>query len=55
MPQAIDRRPIVLVVEDELLLRMSAVDMIRAAGFEVMEASDADKAIAMLEAHGASE
>jgi CheY-like chemotaxis protein len=44
------RRPVVLIVEDEFLLRMDAVDMIEAAGFEVVEAANADKAIAILEA-----
>jgi CheY-like chemotaxis protein len=43
-------RPVVLIVEDELLLRMDAVDMIAAAGFEVVEARDADQAIEILEA-----
>jgi CheY-like chemotaxis protein len=42
-------RPVVLVVEDEFLLRMNAVDMIRAAGFEAVEAADADEAIDILE------
>ena len=40
----------VLIVEDELLLRMDAADMIEAAGFEVVEAANADEAIEMLEA-----
>ena len=43
------KRPIVLVVEDEVLIRMFAVDVIRDAGFEVVEAADADEAIAVLE------
>src|SRR5580698_1216366 len=43
-------RPVVLIVEDEFLLRMDAVDMITAAGFEVVEASNADEAIEVLEA-----
>jgi CheY-like chemotaxis protein len=42
-------RPVVLVVEDEFLLRMDAADMIAAAGFEVVEAADADTAIEILE------
>src|SRR3954463_3076741 len=42
------KRPVVLVVEDEFLLRMNAVDMIAAAGFEVIEAANADEAIAIL-------
>jgi CheY-like chemotaxis protein len=44
------KRPVVLIVEDELLLRMNAVDMIEAAGFEVVEAANADGAIEILEA-----
>jgi CheY-like chemotaxis protein len=44
------RRPVVLIVEDEFLLRMDAVDMIEAAGFAVAEAADADQAIEILEA-----
>ena len=44
------RRPVVLIVEDELLLRMDAIDMIEAAGFEVVEAGNADEAIEVLEA-----
>jgi len=44
------KRPVVLIVEDEFLLRMDAVDMITAAGFEVLEAGNADEAIEILEA-----
>jgi CheY-like chemotaxis protein len=44
------KRPVVLIVEDEFLLRMDAVDMIEAAGFEVVEAANADEAIEILEA-----
>jgi CheY-like chemotaxis protein len=44
------KRPVVLIVEDELLLRMNAVGMIEAAGFEVVEAANADEAIEILEA-----
>ncbi len=43
------KRPAVLIVEDEFLLRMGAVDIIAAAGFEVVEAADADEAIEILE------
>jgi CheY-like chemotaxis protein len=43
-------RPVVLIVEDEYLLRMDAVDMIAAAGFEVVDAANADDAIEILEA-----
>jgi CheY-like chemotaxis protein len=44
------KRPVVLIVEDEFLVRMDAVDMIAAAGFQVAEAADADEAIGILEA-----
>ncbi len=40
---------IVLVVEDEPLLRMMAVDLVEGAGFEAVEASDADEATRILE------
>src|ERR1700712_1569553 len=43
------KRPVVLIVEDELLLRMNAVEMIEAAGFEAVEAANADQAIDILE------
>ena len=41
---------VVLVVEDEMLLRMRAVDMVEDAGYTSVEAVDADKAVAILEA-----
>jgi CheY-like chemotaxis protein len=44
------KRPVVLIVEDEFLLRMDAADIISAAGFEVVEAENADQAIEILEA-----
>ena len=40
---------VVLVVEDEMLLRMRAVDMVEDAGFTSVEAVDADEAVAILE------
>jgi CheY-like chemotaxis protein len=40
---------VVLVVEDEMLLRMRAVDMVEDAGFTSVEAVDADQAVAILE------
>ena len=43
-------RPVVLIVEDELLIRLDAIEMIEAAGFDTLEAADADAAIAILEA-----
>ena len=38
-------KPVVLVVEDEPLLRLFASDMIEEAGFEVLQASDASDAL----------
>jgi len=40
---------VVLVVEDEMLLRMRTVDMVEDAGFTSVEAVDADQAVAILE------
>jgi two-component system, response regulator PdtaR len=40
---------VVLIVEDDFLIRMGAIDMVRSAGFEVVEAQDADEAIEVLE------
>ncbi|MBC7476861.1 MAG: response regulator [Pseudorhodobacter sp.] len=41
---------VVLVVEDTALIRMGAVDIVEAAGYEALEAGDADEAIRILEA-----
>jgi CheY-like chemotaxis protein len=40
---------VVLIVEDEMLLRMRTVDMVEDAGFTSVEAVDADEAVAILE------
>jgi two-component sensor histidine kinase len=42
--------PNVLVVEDEMILRMRAVDIVEDAGFRPVEAVNADQAISILEA-----
>ena len=39
----------ILVVDDEPLLRLFNVDMLSEAGFDVLEASDADEALLVLE------
>jgi CheY-like chemotaxis protein len=41
--------PAVLIVEDEPLVRIGAVNIIEDAGFEVIEAASADEAIGILE------
>jgi CheY-like chemotaxis protein len=43
------KRPVVLIVEDEFLLRKNAAGIIEDDGFEVVEAGNADEAIAILE------
>jgi hypothetical protein len=49
MERAADRKPVVVVVEDEQLLRMTAIEMVEKAGFEAIEAIDADEAIPKVE------
>lgn len=49
MAYSSEQKQVVLVVEDETLIRMHAADMIRDLGFEVIEAADADQAISLLE------
>jgi two-component system, response regulator PdtaR len=41
--------PVVLVVEDEPLLRMLAIEVVEEAGFVAIEARDADEAVVLLE------
>jgi CheY-like chemotaxis protein len=43
------KRPVVLIVEDDFLIRMNAAEMIANAGFDVVEAANADEAILVLE------
>jgi CheY-like chemotaxis protein len=45
----ISKTPVVLIVEDEPLVRFSAVRAIEDVGFEVIEAANADEAIRILE------
>jgi CheY-like chemotaxis protein len=42
-------KDLILVVEDEALIRMDAAELIRDLGFEVIEAVDADHAVSLLE------
>ena len=41
--------PNVLIVEDEMILRMRAVDIVQDTGFNSVEAVNADQAISILE------
>jgi CheY-like chemotaxis protein len=45
-------RTIILVVEDEPILRMMAVDLVEEAGFEAVTAADAEEAISILSSRG---
>ena len=47
-----EKTPAVLIVEDEPLVRLDAVRAIEDAGFEVIEAANADEAIRILENRG---
>src|ERR1051325_3072482 len=48
-PSASAQRMLVLVVEDELFVRLDTADIIKKAGFDVIEACNADEAIEILE------
>ena len=49
-PFGLPTPPVVLVVEDEPLVRMTAADELEEAGFQVLEAANADVALKVLEA-----
>jgi CheY-like chemotaxis protein len=44
-------KPVVLVVEDEALIRMNATDMLRDAGFATFEASGPEDALTQIACH----
>jgi CheY-like chemotaxis protein len=50
MPEPTEK-PVVLVVEDEYLIRTDTVEVLERAGFDTIEAIKADHAIALLEAN----
>jgi CheY-like chemotaxis protein len=51
-PPTSDHHPTVLIVEDEALIRMSTADYLLHCGYRVIEANNADEAVAILtEAH----
>jgi CheY-like chemotaxis protein len=47
-PRRILNQPVVLLVEDEFLVRQTLVDILREAEFWVVEAQDADEAFELL-------
>lgn len=49
-PSGYSSAPLVLVVDDEPLVRMTAADELEEAGFQVLEATNADEALKVLEA-----
>jgi CheY-like chemotaxis protein len=51
MPLPATQAAAVLVVEDEVLIRMAIVDSLEQSGFAVYEAANADEAIGLLERH----
>jgi CheY-like chemotaxis protein len=50
MSKTAGKRSVVLVVEDDFLIPIDAVEMVEAAGFDVVEAASADEAMKILEA-----
>jgi CheY-like chemotaxis protein len=44
-----DQKPPVLVVEDEIFIRMVAVDTLEERGYSMLEAGDASEALALIE------
>jgi CheY-like chemotaxis protein len=50
MGQATPFNPVVLVVEDEPLIRLMAIELIEDGGFEVVSVADAAEAVQVLEA-----
>jgi len=47
-PENAEGRKTILVVEDEVLIRMTLADDLREAGFKVLEATNADEAMRIL-------
>ena len=45
--EEVARQPAVLVVEDEILIRSAVAEFLRSAGYKVIEAADADEAVAV--------
>lgn len=42
-------KAVVLVVENSAIIRMGAIDLVQSAGYEAIEANNADEAIRILE------
>jgi CheY-like chemotaxis protein len=50
-PDPKERTPTILVVDDEVLIRMAISDFLQECGFKVLEASNAEEAIVMIRSH----
>ena len=51
LPDPKDRMPTILVVDDEVLIRMAVSDFLQECGFKVLEAGTAAEAIEMIQSH----
>jgi DNA-binding NtrC family response regulator len=51
VPDRAERKPTILVVDDEPLIRMAVSDFLQECGFKVLEASSADEAVQMLRSY----
>jgi DNA-binding NtrC family response regulator len=51
LPDPADRKPVVLLVEDEVLIRMATSEYLQECGFTVLGASTAAEAIEILQGH----
>lgn len=51
MSEAVSEPPVILVVDDEPIIRLDAVSMIEDAGFVAYEAADAEEALKIISAH----
>ncbi len=50
MPDALSERPVILIAEDEVLVRMLIADVLQDAGYKIIEAANATEALRVLEA-----
>lgn len=50
-PDGDDAPPVILLVEDEVLIRLASADLLRDAGYCVLEASNAAEALALLDSN----
>lgn len=54
LPDLKDRPPTILVVDDDVLIRMTLSDFLQECGFKVLEAGNGDEAITMIESNAAT-